>query len=185
VILDVAPEISQLTGQTINVGPGANPPVIADRSAFSRVGIRDGQTIVIGGLMQDQKTLTVNKVPFLGDIPLIGVAFSRTQVDKTKTELLIFLTPHVAQAPDVLSPMSHDELRGTQLTPGAVAPGTFDDHLRGMQRGNVPTSQQSAPRPPVFEPETPTKPGPAAAPTTAPSPVQAVETDDANHASAH
>ena len=55
-------------------------------------------------LSQDQKTLTVSKVPLLGDIPGLGTLFSRTQVDKTKTELLIFLTPHVALAPDRLKP---------------------------------------------------------------------------------
>jgi general secretion pathway protein D len=152
VTLDVAPEISQLTSQTVSVGPGVNAPVIADRSAESRVGIRDGNTIVIGGLMQDQKTLTVNKIPIIGDIPLIGWAFSRTQVDKTKTELLIFLTPHVAQQPDELSPMSRDELKGTRLAPGAVEPGMFDDHLKGMQRGAEPSTQPGGRiAPPVTE----------------------------------
>jgi general secretion pathway protein D len=146
VTLDVAPEISQLTAQTVTVGPGVNAPVIADRSAESRVSIRDGNTIVIGGLMQDQKTLTVNKVPLLGDIPLLGYLFSRTQVDKTKTELLIFLTPHVAQQPENLSPMSKEETRATQLTPNAVAPGTFREHLDGMNRPTVnqPQTQPSS-----------------------------------------
>jgi general secretion pathway protein D len=146
VTLDVAPEISQLTAQTVSVGPGVNAPVIADRSAESRVSIRDGNTIVIGGLMQDQKTLTVNKVPLLGDIPVLGYLFSRTIVDKTKTELLIFLTPHVAQQPESLTSMSRDETKGTQLTPNAVAPGTFEQHLQGMKRGAV-SSPQTQPAP--------------------------------------
>ena len=152
VTLDVSPQISQLTAQTVNVGPGVNVPVIAARTANSRVAIRDGQTIVIGGLMQDQKTLTVNKIPILGDIPLIGYAFSRTIVDKTKTELLIFLTPHVAQQPDLLNPMSNDEMKGTRLTPSAVSPGTFDEHLRGLQRGAAPNlPPASQPTPPALE----------------------------------
>jgi len=157
VILDVAPEISQLTAQTLTVGPGVNVPVIADRSAQSRVAIKDGQTIVIGGLMQDQKTLTVNKVPILGDIPILKYAFSRTTVDKTKTELLIFLTPHVAPQADLLRPMSQEELKGTRLTPNAIEPGTFDEHLRGMKRGEVPTTQ-TAPPPAVFEAQPATQP---------------------------
>jgi general secretion pathway protein D len=147
VTLDVAPEISQLTAQTVSVGPGVNAPVIADRSAESRVSIRDGNTIVIGGLMQDQKTLTVNKIPIIGDIPLIGKIFSRTVVDKTKTELLIFLTPHVAQQPENLNPMSHEEMKGTQLTPDAVGPGMFNEHLNGMQRGGNGAQTQPASRP--------------------------------------
>ena len=102
VTLDVAPEISQLTSSDGDDRPGRQRA--GDRQAVGRAAgwrIRDGKTIVIGGLMQDQKTLTVNKIPIMGDIPIIGAAFSRTQVDKTKTELLIFLTPHVAQQPEV------------------------------------------------------------------------------------
>ncbi|HET6251794.1 MAG TPA: secretin N-terminal domain-containing protein [Tepidisphaeraceae bacterium] len=144
VILDVSPEISQITGTTVPISAGVAAPIIAKRSADSRVAIRDGQTIVIGGMMQDQKTSTVSKVPLLGDIPLLGELFRRTQVDKTKTELLIFLTPHVAQEPDSLGGMSGDELKGTHLTPGAVSPGMFDEHLRGMDRG---ASTRTSPRP--------------------------------------
>jgi type II secretion system protein D len=184
VILDVAPEISQLTGQTVNVGPGSNPPVIADRSASSRVGIKDGQTIVIGGLMQDEKTLKVSKIPLLGDIPIIGIAFSRTEVDKSKTELLIFLTPHVAQMPEELKPMTEDELKGTRLTPRAVEPGIFDEHMQGLRRGNIPATQQSAPSPPVFDPESPIKPNSPPAPTSAPAPQQTVESDKTRHTDA-
>jgi general secretion pathway protein D len=135
VILEVAPEISQLTGTTVNVGSGVNAPVIAKRSAYSRVGIRNGNTIVIGGLMEDRKTVTVSKVPILGDIPLIGQAFRRDQRTKNKTELLIFLTPHVAKSSEQLPAMSQEEIRGTQLTPNAVDPGVFEDHMEGLRRG--------------------------------------------------
>ncbi|HWE93273.1 MAG TPA: secretin N-terminal domain-containing protein [Tepidisphaeraceae bacterium] len=152
VIMDVAPEISQLTSTTVQVTSGNNAPVIDKRSAQSRVAIRTGQTIVIGGLMEDRKVTTINKVPLLGDIPLLGELFKRTQSDKTKTELLIFLTPHVAQQPDTLKVMSQDEMRGTKLTPNAVEPGTFEDHMRGMHRGDVlevPASQPAGPPAPV------------------------------------
>jgi type II secretory pathway component GspD/PulD (secretin) len=159
VILDVQPEISALTTQTVNIGQGISPPVISDRSASTRVGIRDGQTIVIGGLMQDQKTLTRSKIPILGDIPLLGYIFGRTEVGSTKTELLIFLTPHVALMPDALNPMSQDELQGTKLTPNAVAPGRFEEHMQGMRRGNVPDTQKGVPSPEVFEPKAATQPG--------------------------
>jgi hypothetical protein len=103
--------------------------------------------------MQDQKTLTVNKVPLLGDIPLLKYLFSRTQIDRTKTELLIFMTPHVAQTPDLLDPMTREELKGTQITPDAVSPGTFNDYLQGLRRGAVPEKERIPPRPAVFEPE--------------------------------
>ncbi|MDB5302987.1 MAG: putative type secretion system protein, partial [Phycisphaerales bacterium] len=157
VVMDVAPEISQLTSTTVQVTNGNNAPVISKRSAQSRVTIRNGQTIVIGGLMEDRKLTTITKVPILGDIPLIGELFRRTQADKSKTELLIFLTPHVAQQPDTLKPMSDDEMRGTKLTPNAVEPGTFDDQMRGMHRGDVheAPSTQPATQPGLVTPRTP------------------------------
>ena len=137
VILDVAPEISTLTGTTVPISELVSAPVIAKRSALSRVGVKNGQTIVIGGLMEDRKTQTINKVPLLGDIPLLGAAFRRTQVTKAKTELLIFLTPHVASDPDLLGPMGDEELEGTQLVPKAVQPGMFEKHMNDMQRGRT------------------------------------------------
>ncbi|MDB5289423.1 MAG: gspD 1 [Phycisphaerales bacterium] len=168
VILDVAPEISQLADTTVTITTGVAAPVINKRSAQSRVGIINGQTIVIGGLMEDRKTTTVNKVPILGDIPWIGELFRRTQAAKSKTELLIFLTPHVAQQPETLKPMSDDEMRGTKLTPHAVEPGTFEEQMRGMHRGDVPETRPAAPatQPVIEMGAATTQPSDAAGPTT-------------------
>jgi len=105
------------------------------------VAINDGQTIVIGGLMQDQKTQTINKIPLLGDIPLIGPLFQNNSTDKQKTELLIFMTPHVAKLPNKLHGMSQDEVNGLKLTPNAVEPGTIQEHMRGLERGGGSTTQ--------------------------------------------
>jgi len=149
VILDVTPEISQLTSQTIPISSTTAAPVIAKRSADSRIGVKDGQTIVIGGLMEDRKTSDVQKVPFLGDVPVLNLIFNRTITKKTKTELLIFLTPHVAQRPDELEPMGEDESKGTTLTPKAVEPGTFDEHMQGMRRGQSPQTRPAGPVSPV------------------------------------
>lgn len=145
VIMDVAPQISQLTGDSITISPNVSLPVISDRSAQSHVAVRSGQTIVIGGMMEDRKTETINKVPILGDIPYIGEAFKRRQNTKTKTELLIFLTPHVAAAPDSLQGMSKDEMGGTKLVPNAVGPGMFQQHISGMDRAEPGTGPTSRP----------------------------------------
>ena len=153
VIMDVAPEISALTGDTVPISDGVSAPVFAKRSAESRVAVRNGQTVVIGGLMEDRKTETVNKVPILGDIPFIGNAFRRKIYSKTKTELLIFLTPNVAAMPDLLPKMGEEELRGTQLAPNAVAPGEFQNHMNGLKRGS--TTEPSEPPPPISAPPEP------------------------------
>ena len=167
VTLDVAPEISTLTGETVPISETVNAPVFAKRTAQCRVAIRDGQTIVIGGLMEDRTTESVNKVPVLGDIPGLGLLFRRTIRKKTKTELLIFLTPHVAQQPEDLEGMSKDEVSGSKVIRGAVSEGTFDEHLKGMERG-------AAPRP-VLPPGL----APAPAPVPAPAPAPAEETEPA------
>jgi general secretion pathway protein D len=139
VICDVSPEVSNTTDQSVPIASNVSAPVFSLRSADTRVGIKDGATIVIGGLMQDQKTSTINKIPLLGDIPLIGPIFSRVQTTKTKTELLFFITPHVASAPEKLQQMSQDEVKGTKLTPRAVQPGTYEEQMRGMQLGGSAT----------------------------------------------
>ena len=135
VIMDVSSEISTLTGTTVPISETVNAPVFAKRFAESRVAILDGQTLVIGGLMEDRKTENVRKVPLLGNIPILGWFFRRTVTEKTKTELLIFLTPHVAQVPQALKAMSEDEMAGSKVVPDAVEPGAFDEHMKGMQRG--------------------------------------------------
>ena len=142
--MDVAPEISALVPDTtVQISDTVSAPVFSKRAAQSRVAIDNGKTIVIGGLMEDKKNSTVTKVPWLGDIPYLGNLFRRTITDKSKTELLIFLTPHVAMDSNVLKPMSQDEVKGTKIVPNAVAPGVFQEHIDGMQRGA--TTQPSEP----------------------------------------
>ncbi len=107
--LDVAPEISTLTGQTVPISGTVNAPVFAKRSAQTHVIVPSGKTVVIGGLMEDQETVNVRKVPILGDIPGLGVLFRRKITTKQKTELLIFLTPTIVTDGAHLVRMSDDE----------------------------------------------------------------------------
>jgi general secretion pathway protein D len=69
------------------------------RSTQTTVIVDDGQTIVIGGLIQENRNEAENKVPCLGNIPLFGAAFRQTSARKRKTNLLIFLTPHIVASP--------------------------------------------------------------------------------------
>jgi general secretion pathway protein D len=161
VIMDVYPEISALLKDTtVDISETVKAPVFTRRAAQSRVAIRDGQTIVIGGLMEDRLTDTVNKVPVLGDLPWIGALFRRTTTSKTKTELLIFLTPHVAKVPEDLKGMSVDEQAGSKVIGKAVEPGAFDDHMKGMERGAAapaPSEEPQGPRVPMA-PQEPRQP---------------------------
>ena len=133
VIMDVKPEISAITGKTVPISETVNASVFAKRSAECRVAIRDGQTIVIGGLIEDQKRDIIKQVPLLGDIPLLGYLFRRTVKETRKTELLIFLTPHVATKDEELKAISEKEKAGSNLVQNAVEPGAFEEHMKGMQ----------------------------------------------------
>jgi general secretion pathway protein D len=138
VIMDVEPEISSITDTTVPISETVNATVYAKRSAATQVAIHNGQTIVIGGLMEDRIVDSVRKVPILGDIPLLGELFKSTTKDTTKTELLIFLTPHVAEEPDQLTAMSEDETSNIQAVKEAGGSGAFEQHVESMKRGATP-----------------------------------------------
>jgi general secretion pathway protein D len=95
VSLDVDQQINSLIEFTL-----FNAPVIAKRQATASVTVRDGQTMIIGGIMQDNKTETINRVPIISSIPFIGKLFQRKEVTATKTELMVFITPHIIRDPE-------------------------------------------------------------------------------------
>jgi general secretion pathway protein D len=70
-------------------------PVISTRSVQTQLLIKDGQTVVLGGLSDRQREVTKGGIPVLSGLPMIGGLFGREQRHFTETELLIFLTPHV------------------------------------------------------------------------------------------
>ncbi len=72
-----------------------NQPIIDSRKAETNLLVKDGETIVIGGLRKKEDTITIDKVPFLGDIPILGMAFRKKSKSVTDIDLLIFVTPKV------------------------------------------------------------------------------------------
>lgn len=87
-VSDIDP--TQLAGDPTLVGPTTTV-----RSASTAVAARDGQTVVIGGLLSDNIRRTTRAVPYLGRIPVLGALFRRNDDERVKTNLLVFLTPHV------------------------------------------------------------------------------------------
>ena len=108
VTLDITPAVSRLVRTETSATGNTNAPVIDIRQASSIVRVRDGATIIMGGLVQDSTTSTQRKVPLLGDIPLLGKAFTGTNKVSERTELVFFVTPRViadtASETSVLSP---------------------------------------------------------------------------------
>lgn len=92
--LDIDQDISAVTpnkGQATDI-------VLSTRKAKTSVVVKDKDTVVIGGLLQDQDIETVNKIPLLGDIPGLGWLFKNTHKERTKTNLLIVLTPRIIRS---------------------------------------------------------------------------------------
>lgn len=92
VTLTVHPEVSAITGYT---GENNEKPIITTREVTTTLRVKDGDTVVIGGLLNEKEIDTITKIPFLGDIPLVGFAFKHKAKTKEKTEILIFLTVNI------------------------------------------------------------------------------------------
>jgi general secretion pathway protein D len=86
-------------GAAVNIAGQEYPSVNARRMQANGLSIKDGNTIILGGLMRDTITRTASRVPLLGDIPVIGSLFRSTSSNREKSELLVFLTPHVVRTP--------------------------------------------------------------------------------------
>jgi len=128
----VSPQISQLSAQSVTVSAGVSAPVIDLRSADTVVVTPDGQTVIIGGLMQNQKTQTDSKIPFLGDIPLLGNLFKRKVKGNVKTELMIFLTPHIVYEPSQLAGLSATERGNAEMAPKAFSEEELNRYLDAL-----------------------------------------------------
>ena len=125
----VAPQDSSIDPSlTVPISAGVSAPVIDIVSANTVVITPNGQTIVIGGLMQHTKASAETKIPFLGDIPLLGNLFKRKTTSTAKEELLIFLTPYVIETPSQLIAMSGNE-RAHSLVPKSYSEQELDRFL--------------------------------------------------------
>ena len=98
--MEVQPTISSLSSSKVPISENFEAPVINNRSATTQVSVQNGQTIVIGGLISTQDEERITKIPVLGDIPYLGAAFKRTKTSRSRTELLIIMTPYVINSPE-------------------------------------------------------------------------------------
>ena len=115
IIAEIAPEVSTLSA----LDPVTQLPEKSTRRAQTVVRVRDGQTVVIGGLLQRELHEVRTKVPVLGDIPLLGSLFRSRKLEETQTELVIFVTPHILSQTGHLSEEQEKVLRERFLEGGA------------------------------------------------------------------
>jgi pilus assembly protein CpaC len=113
--LHVAPEVSALDFSNALTLSGFTVPAISTRRAETEIELKDGQSFGIAGLLDRRTTTLMNKVPGIGDIPILGQLFRSRSINKNNTELMVFVTPHIvdpvhvdiplAQAPKMPIPM--------------------------------------------------------------------------------
>ena len=122
VTLDITPVVNAGNFITVSLHPTVNSlagvangiPQIATRDTQTTVAMREDETLVIGGLIQDTTTRTESKIPLLGDLPLIGRAFRNEDLTHQRNELIITVTPHI------ITPGTRSAWPGA----GLPAPGT-------------------------------------------------------------
>jgi pilus assembly protein CpaC len=96
--LKIVPEVSQFDAtHNVGVGNGISVPALIVRRADTTVELRDGQSFVIGGLLQNTNTTAQDQLPWLGDVPILGALFSSRSYQKNETDLAIIVTPRLVR----------------------------------------------------------------------------------------
>jgi len=110
ITLELFVEVNSVLGTTTTTSTNTIiPPDLAKRDIKTRISIKDGSTIVVGGLMRNTSTETENKVPLLGDIPLLGWFFKNKTKENSKTNLLVFITPKVVTDPEKIKKITEEK----------------------------------------------------------------------------
>ncbi|MFW5425871.1 MAG: type II secretion system protein GspD [Methylophagaceae bacterium] len=138
-------------GEKITTSTGAVVPQIGTRSTSTELRLRDGETQVLAGLINDEDRKTVNKIPFLGDLPVLGRLFSKHKDDKLKTELVLLITPHIIRARKSPDAASAEYWTGSEQRTGQgfTQPKTREEISKLFRAGRAPTPKgASATAPP-------------------------------------
>ncbi len=146
--LTIYQEVSALQASTLN---NLNGPTTTIRSIASTVVVKDGNLVVLGGLMQDNYSGSQQKVPLLGDVPVLGALFRSNTRERTKTDLMVFLRPIVVRTgdeSDALTLSRYDLMRGVQQS--AQPATSITTPVNGapvMAPQTVPAGSASVPAP--------------------------------------
>lgn len=115
IVMDIVQTIDDLGGTVQQAG--FTQPIINNRVARTSVMVKDGQTVVIGGIMRDRIQTIKAGIPLLKDIPLLGELFSRTERAKERTELMVFITPRIIRQPEELRQFTERQRTKSKFAP--------------------------------------------------------------------
>ena len=154
--LQVAPEVSALDfGNAVSIG-GAVVPALTIRRVKTEVELGDGQSFVIGGLLDNRETETFQKIPFLGDVPILGKFFQSMQRNKTNTELIVIVTPEIVNPIEAGAPLPDLKFPEGFLPPNSGIPmHTPDAKAAGYAPPPTPATMPVEKLVESMKPETP------------------------------
>jgi pilus assembly protein CpaC len=139
--LKVAPEVSSLDFSNAVTLQGFTIPALAQRRAETEVLLKDGESFAIAGLINNQVTEVMNKVPGFGDIPILGKLFRSRSTQKSNDELLVVITPHFVR------PLSPEERAKLPDMPSAFLPAAADRKAKPSKSKGPPPPAAPANQP--------------------------------------
>ena len=195
--LVILQKMDDISAETVQISRDFNPQILIKRQATTELRVKDGQTVCIAGFISDEIKERENQVPLLGDIPLLGELFKYSERQRVKSELIIFITPHIITSPQEMLRMTNVHRRQSKLDtrenrgdvvepqrglrypplrdPLPEIPLPDDSAIELPDAGElVPKADEPAPAAPAPAPAAPVPaPAPAPAAPAAPAPVPA------------
>jgi len=113
--MEIGTTNSAISSSPVTVAVGVTAPIINERRAMTSVSVQSGQSIIIGGLISTSDDKRTKKIPYLGDIPLLGALFRSKTTISGRKELLILLTPQVLLGPSDAEDLKEEQTKHSTL----------------------------------------------------------------------
>ena len=133
--MTVHPEVSSIApdSESVPISDGVRSPTFNKNFADTSIVIGSGETAIIGGLIRDSLSESKFKIPFLGDIPILGHVFSSTSKELVKQEIVVFLTPHVVEHAGELRAQTEKTLAEYANVPTEILESNLTRWLKGLE----------------------------------------------------
>lgn len=135
VVMEISQKIENQAGTQPIEGQG-NWPIVATREMTASVAVQSGETIILGGLVENNNTDARTKIPILGDIPILGIPFRSSSNDRQRKEIIVFITPYVLDTPDEIQAESARRKQATEVGP-MWEKGWSNSELAEPRRGRI------------------------------------------------
>lgn len=136
ILLDIDQQVNSLIG-FVEIGPGQSAPRTTRRRAGTTVIVENDQTVVLGGIISNDEQNNVKKVPILGDLPFVGQLFRSSTKAKRRTELVVFLTPHVVSSQDDADQIRKYERSRLEVDPLTQLQVPFDREKLDIEAADI------------------------------------------------